>query len=64
MVFDLELYLNANDAHNKVYLSEVYTSGGDVIMCVSTLRIVFPLDADMRYALVYGNGVWPFIEEC
>ena len=29
------------------------------MICVGTLCIVFLLDADMHYALVYGNGVWP-----
>ena len=28
------------------------------MMCADALFIVFLLDADMRYALVYGNGVW------
>ena len=27
--------------------------------CAGALFIVFLLDADMRYALVDGNGVWP-----
>ena len=29
------------------------------MMCVGTLCIVFHLDADMRYVLVYEDGVWP-----
>ena len=28
------------------------------MMCRDTLLIVFLLDTDMRYALVYGNRVW------
>ena len=29
------------------------------MVCADDLFIVFLLDADMRYALVNGNGVWP-----
>ena len=54
MVFNLELRLDANYAHKATCRRP--TSGG-VVMCAGAWCIVFLLDADMRYALVYGNGM-------
>ena len=53
MVFNLESSLDAN-IHKATCRRSTF---GRVVMCADALLIVFPLGADMRYALIYGKIV-------
>ena len=55
--FKLELRLDANCAHKATCRRS--TSGGVVTCAGGAFFIVFLLYADISYALVYRNGLWP-----